>query len=442
MNKNIPFIENFRLNDEQESHEEVVSKIYTNIVFRGTNLWVLVFAILIACLGLNINSTAVIIGAMLISPLMGPIMGLGMGLAVNDLTLLRRSAYNYLFAAGVGLATSTLYFVISPLNDAHSEILSRTSPNIYDVLIALMGGFAGILATSSKLKGNVLPGVAIATALMPPLCTAGYGLSELRADYFFGAFYLFLINTVFIALSTFITARIMKFPFLHLPDLKSEKRSKRIIYLITIVTIIPSVYFGYQLIRQNQFEHNANKFIENEAVFPNDFLLMKNIDPRKRHIVLTFGGQKISREDSSELIAKLGKYGLGDATMEIRQGFSYLSETDNAGKVSDFSNTISEKDHIIQYYQHQLDSIGNQKLLAGSIFKEIKITYPSIQTLTLAPAYENKDSSQRVVWMGIIESKPGLTSENHITIEKWLKVRMSKPNLRCVFLTVADSTER
>ena len=217
--------DHFKLNTEKEDYQTVIGNIEKDVVFKGTNLWLLVFAIFIASLGLNVNSTAVIIGAMLVSPLMGPIMGLGLGMAINDLALLKKSLFNYLLAAGVGLATSTIYFLLSPLDEAHSEILARTSPNIYDVLIALFGGFAGILATSSKQKGNVIPGVAIATALMPPLCTAGFGLATLNIDFFFGAFYLFLINTVFIALATLVTTRFLNFPYKHLPEKEGRAES-------------------------------------------------------------------------------------------------------------------------------------------------------------------------------------------------------------------------
>jgi uncharacterized hydrophobic protein (TIGR00271 family) len=204
-------------------------------------------------LGLNVNSTAVIIGAMLISPLMGPIMGLGLGTGINDLALLKKAIYNYLGATGVALATSTLFFLLSPLNEAHSEILARTSPTVYDVLIALFGGFAGILAVSSRQKGNVIPGVAIATALMPPLCTAGFGLATWQLHLFIGAFYLYIINTVFIALATFVTIRFLHFPFKHASDANTEKKARRIIWAIAIVTLLPSIYFGYNIVRQQRF---------------------------------------------------------------------------------------------------------------------------------------------------------------------------------------------
>ena len=276
------FLNNFKLAEEKEDFHTISDNINKGIDFKGTNLWVLIFAIFIASLGLNVNSTAVIIGAMLISPLMGPIIGLGFGMAINDLALLKKSFFAYFFTAVVGLATSTVYFLLSTINEAHSEILARISPNIYDVLIALFGGLAGIFALSSKLKGNVIPGVAIATALMPPLCTAGYGLATLQFSYFFGAFYLFLINTVFIALATLLTSRFLKFPYKHLPEKDDEVKAKRIVWAVVIITVMPSIYFGYDIVEQNKFKKKATQFIEIEAVLPNDYLLKKNIDAKNK----------------------------------------------------------------------------------------------------------------------------------------------------------------
>lgn len=196
---------------DKENEKETIKQISSGVTFHGANLWVLIFAILIASLGLNVNSTAVIIGAMLISPLMGPIIGMGLAVGITDLELLKRSATHYLVATVISVITAMLYFIITPLTEAQSELLARTSPTLYDVLIALFGGAAGILALCTKGKGNVLPGVAIATALMPPLCTAGYGLAVGNLSYFFGAFYLFFINTVFIALATFLGVRMLRF---------------------------------------------------------------------------------------------------------------------------------------------------------------------------------------------------------------------------------------
>ena len=192
----------FTVMQDMEDEKEIVAQITSGVSFRGANLWVLIFAIFIASLGLNVNSTAVIIGAMLISPLMGPIIGMGLAIGINDFQLLRRAAKNFAIATVISILTATVYFLITPLGEAQSELLARTSPTIYDVLIATFGGAAGILALCTKGKGNVIPGVAIATALMPPLCTAGFGLASGHLLYFLGAFYLFFINTVFISLST------------------------------------------------------------------------------------------------------------------------------------------------------------------------------------------------------------------------------------------------
>lgn len=418
-------LDNFKLNREKESFKNVIESIYNGVDFQGTNLWVLVFAIFIASLGLNINSPAVVIGAMLISPLMGPIMGLGLGMAINDLTLLKKAGYNYLFAAAVGLVTSTLYFAISPINDAHTEILARTSPTIYDVLIAFVGGLAGILATSSKLKGNVIPGVAIATALMPPLCTAGYGLATLRWEYFLGAFYLFLINTVFIALATLITARLLKFPFKVHPDEKEKARVNRTVWIIVIITLIPSIYFGYDIVQKNKFEKKANEFINNEANLSDNYLLKKTINADGKEIVLTYGGLLIKDSAVNVLKAKLNKYYLQDCILKIQQGFSYLNESNNNDQEKLLTNAISEKAILIENLSNQLDSIHKQKTLTTQIYKELKAQYPSIENFVLQPSTLVNDSLQKNIWISNLKSKEKINSKERNQMKEWLKVRLN-----------------
>jgi uncharacterized hydrophobic protein (TIGR00271 family) len=322
------FFNKFRLLEEKEDYVAVADQLEKGVVFKGTNLWVLIFAIFVASLGLNVNSTAVIIGAMLISPLMGPIMGLGLGLGINDIVLLKKAGTNFLVATGVALATSTFFFSISPINNAHSEILARISPNIYDVLIALFGGLAGMLATSSKNKGNVIPGVAIATALMPPLCTAGYGLATLQFQFFFGAFYLFIINTVFIAIATFLVVRFLKFPFKELQNAASQKMAKRVVTTIVLATLLPSIYFGYTMIQQSNFIQNASRYIEQETTLPNDYLLSKKIDAKHRKITLVYGGKGIEEKEIKMLESKLKNFNLTKTTLEVKQGFSYIKETE------------------------------------------------------------------------------------------------------------------
>lgn len=419
-------LNHFKLYSEKEDYREVIENIDKGVVFRGTNLWILVFAIFIASLGLNVNSTAVIIGAMLVSPLMGPIMGLGLGMAINDLALLKKSAFNYLFAAGVGLATSTLYFLITPINDAHSEILARTAPTIYDVLIAFFGGLAGILATSSKQKGNVIPGVAIATALMPPLCTAGYGLATFKFSYFFGAFYLFLINTVFIALATLITAKFLKFPFKELPDKEDSVRTKRIVWIIVIVTILPSIYFGYDIVKKNKYQRKVDKFIDTEAIFPNDYLLKKNVDVKKKSIELTYGGEYIEETEIEKLKSKLKNYDLEETSLEIRQGFAYLKDDKNENnKETQLSLALNEKELQILSLKNTIDSIDNQNKLSGQIFKELKAQYPSVTSSILQPSVNYTDTVQSAVWVSIIKSDKPVNKDEKEKIENWLHARLS-----------------
>ena len=244
---------NFDLRQEKEDEQETIESIRRGVDFKGTNLWVLIFATFIASLGLNTNSTAVIIGAMLISPLMGPIMGFGLGLGIADFELIKRSFRNLATAALFSVITSTLYFLLSPLSEAQSELLARTQPTVYDVLIAFFGGMAGIVASSTKNKGNVIPGVAIATALMPPLCTAGFGLASGNLYYFFGAFYLFFINSVFICLATYLVVCLLKYPKKVFLDKQREKKVKRYVGLIVFFTIVPSLFLSYNLIRSSYF---------------------------------------------------------------------------------------------------------------------------------------------------------------------------------------------
>ncbi len=426
-------LDSFRLKNEKEDFQTVINSIYKGVEFRGTNLWILVFAIFIASLGLNVNSTAVIIGAMLVSPIMGPIMGLGLGMAINDIELLKKSLFNYFFAACVGLTTSTIYFLLSPINDAHSEILARTSPNIYDVLIALFGGLAGILATSSKQKGNVIPGVAIATALMPPLCTAGYGLATSKYSFFFGAFYLFIINTVFIALATFVTARVLKFPFKHLLERKDEAKAHRIVWSVVIITLLPSMYFGYDIVQQNNFQQAANRFIEKEAVLPNDYLLRKNIDTKNKLITLTYGGQFIEEEKVQILRSKLMSYNLDSSSLEIRQGFAYLQDNKNDEQAQELSNALNQKDKQILLLKSKVDSMTVQSNLGKQIFNELKVQYPLIQSFVLNYATNNTNSSQFPIWLSTVQSSSKLTVKDKKRIEQWLKIRTNIENLDVYF---------
>lgn len=425
------FFDRFSLRHEKEDHNTVLTAIDNGINFRGTNLWVLIFAIFVASLGLNVNSTAVIIGAMLISPLMGPIMGIGLGIGITDLPLLRRALYNYAIATAVALTTSTIFFLLSPLNDAHSEILARTSPNIYDVLIALFGGFAGIIAINSKQKGNVIPGVAIATALMPPLCTAGYGLATLQFGFFLGASYLFIINTVFIAFATLITIRILQFPYHHSRDKRSERMARNIIGVIVILTLIPSVYFGYDMVQRNKFSDSANLFINNEAHFNNDYLLNKKIDAKNKVITLVFGGKQISEEEIQSLKKGMKKYGMENATLEVKQGFAYLADENNE-QVNSMSAILNESEAQRQLLQSRIDSIGQRQALGLQVFKELKANYNFLNSAVIEPANIYTDSATINTYVVYLSGTRRISLIERKKIEDWLKVRLNQTSIKLI----------
>ncbi len=426
---NIKFLENFRLINEKEDFNVVLTIIKKEAIFKGPNLWILFFATLIASLGLNLNSTAVIIGAMLISPLMGPILGVGVGAAINDLPLIKTSFYNYLLSAAIGLTASTLYFLISPITDAHSEILSRTNPSIYDVLIAFFGGFAGIIALSTKYKGNVISGVAIATALMPPLCTAGYGLATWQLNYFIGAFYLYLINSVFIASATIILGYLLKFPKKKYEHPENEKKVILIIWLITLLALIPSVYSGFMIVEEYNYNKNANEYITAEANFTNDYLLRKKIDSKNKIITLTFGGKEITSSKINILKKKLKNYNLKNTTLEIKQGFTFLNDKNQINFL------LNKNEKQLDTFSKKLDSIRFNRMLSKQIYKELKVQYPEIQSaiIELVPINQDIQEQEKMVYLILINFEKEINKEEKNKIEKWLKLRLNTQNIQFVF---------
>jgi len=292
---------------EHVDTEDAAERIKSAIWFRGPNVWILAFAIVLASVGLNVNSTAVIIGAMLVSPLMGPIIGTGLALGTNDVDLLKSAFKNLLVMVIISLLASTLYFILSPLALANpTELEARTSPTIYDVLIALFGGLAGILENSRKERGTVLSGVAIATALMPPLCTAGYGLAHGNLHYFVGALYLFVINSVFIALATYFMVVYLKFkPVAGIAPELAEKRRK-IITGVLIVVLVPSLWSAFNLVRENNFERNARTFIEeNRIVGPHSYVYDYTV--KGHYININIAGEPLTDSLKTEYLSKAEK---------------------------------------------------------------------------------------------------------------------------------------
>ena len=303
--------------------------IREGVSFRGMNMMILIVAIFIASLGLNTNSTAVIIGAMLISPLMGPIIGLGLAVGIRDFDLIKRSFRNLGAATLFSVAASCVYFLISPVNENHSELLARTSPTIYDVFVGFFGGAAGILAIGSKSKGNVLPGVAIATALMPPLCTVGYGLATLQAHYILGALYLFFINSVFIALATFLGVKLMNYQPRPTDNPVRARKVRRSVYLVAVLTMVPAVWMTANMYIQNSFQQNCSRFVQEEFNFP-DTQVMSFHAVKTRHeqtLTVALMGAPLPMDSlRSALRASLHRYHLDGTHLRIIQDTSVASD--------------------------------------------------------------------------------------------------------------------
>ena len=423
INKLLSFL---RITHEKEDDAIVHETIEKGILFRGTNLWILIFAILVASVGLNMNSTAVIIGAMLISPLMGPINGIGYSIATYNFPLFRKALVNFGFSAAVGLVTSTLYFVLSPIRAEHSEILSRTSPSIYDVLIAMFGGLAGIVAISSKNKGNVIPGVAIATALMPPLCTAGYGLSIANWSYFLGAMYLFLINSVFIALASMLVSQVLKFPRKsHL--LKREIKNKNIaITVVILLTIVPSFYFGYTLVQNEKFVGNAKEFVQKVGLWEGNFLLTSSIDENTREVHLVFGGNEMTEASKKRLFDKAFDLGLDTTKITFEQGLKIQDYEKIQKNAVEMTSEVDLLKSTLMYKNKSIDSLKAIPAMGESLLKEIKAIYPSVNSCSYAVSPQYVDSLQEfhsvsMVFLGTSES---LEDDERMKIFNWLKIRL------------------
>lgn len=383
----------FDLESELDNLDKIHDNIVKDIAIKGTNLWILMFAIIVASVGLNMNSTAVIIGAMLISPLMGPINGMGYSIATYDFALLRLSVKNFSFAVVASLIASTTYFALSPISTAHSELLARTSPSIYDVLIALFGGTAGIVAITSKHKGNVIPGVAIATALMPPLCTAGYGLATGKFDFFFGALYLFTINTVFIALSALLVSQILKFPIRTIVEPEQKRNVNRWIWSIILIVLLPSIYFGYQLVQQEKFKENANRFVSNVSIFEENYLLDSEVDASEKHILLVYGGTTFTEEQKAAIRLKARDFQLKGTKVKISQGLAFKESDEKNFEIANLRGEIDNYYNKLKRKESEIDSIQNRRKFGEVLLKEIQPLFPEVLACSYSESFMFTDLS-------------------------------------------------
>lgn len=428
----------FNLRQDQAEYADIDRNIRDGVEFRGTNLWVLMLAVVIASIGLNVNSTAVVIGAMLISPLMGPIMGIGYGAGINDFELMRSAMKNLGIAILISLFTSTLYFLVSPLSEAQSELLARTTPSIWDVMIALFGGMAGIIAVTRREKTNVLPGVAIATALMPPLCTAGYGIAKGSAHYFFGAFYLFFINCVFIAVATVLLVMYINPPHKRFVSEAVEKRVRRIIVAVVLVTLLPSFYLAYGLVTAELFREKANAFIRKELIFKDAYVANQVISPPTRTIEVSLIGANVSEEKLSSIRERLAGYDLNEAQLVVHQ--SNPKEIDLAAVRTDIlkdvlgssQQTMEEKNKRILALEKEISMISAANDDQQRIARELMAQYPDIHraVLAVAPVWEADGTTKSRMAVVNVDSRKPLSDEDERRIIAWLKTRMGVGQVR------------
>ncbi|MCF0183625.1 MAG: TIGR00341 family protein [Bacteroidaceae bacterium] len=432
------------LEEDAAEQKEVVEGIHAGIDFRGAKLWILVFAIFVASLGLNTNSTAVIIGAMLISPLMGPIIGMGLSIGINDFENFKRSLRSLAVATIFSVTTATLYWLITPMAETQSELLARTSPTIWDVFIALFGGLAGIIALTSRSQrtGNVIPGVAIATALMPPLCTVGFGLGTGQWLYALGAFYLYIINCIFISVATFIGVRLMKFHDKVFTDKSRERRVRQYITAIVVVTMIPACYLTYTMVRETVWTNHAQTFVEKELQFDGTQIIARELDFDDRSIQVVLIGNEVADEDTAAVRKRLADYYLDGTRLDIIQG-NNSSDMDELrgilqGAKREAANTaemVSEQRHRIEALQGELAPYRELDSQSGLIANEMSALFDNVRSLSLSRSVlvSVPDTvAHDTVTMAVVAVSGRLSADDQERMTEWLRTRLKDESLSVV----------
>lgn len=430
---------------DKADESEAVKSIREGVEMKGATIWILIAAILLASLGLNVNSTAVIIGAMLISPLMGPIMGVGLAIGLGDFDLMKRSFKSYLIVTLFSVVTATLFFLISPsVSEGQSELLARTSPTIYDVFIALFGGAAGFIALSTTKKGSVIPGVAIATALMPPLCTAGFGLATGNLIYFLGAFYLYFINSVFICVATYLGTRFMRFSRLKYVDKEREKKVRKYIVWVVVLTMIPAVYLTYGILNDTIYEGSVNRFVNEQLSFDNAQVVDKKVEKRDgtKELRVVLVGKEVA--DSTIIMAqrRMADYNLGDTKLVVLQGVSGQQAATmditsvRAQVLEDFYKNgevkLQQQAVLIDSIQGLLNGYLTYDELARTLMPEMKVLYPQVSRFSLSKTLEMSIDSARVdtVTFAIIHLNKRIDDREKSKMVEWLKARTNSKELR------------
>lgn len=440
--------EYFDLRAELDDEKTAVEAVMDGVSFKGSNIIILIIAIFIASLGLNTNSAAVIIGAMLISPLMGPIIGMGFGVGTYDFDLIKRSFRNLAVAAMFSVLASAIYFFISPVSEGRSELLARTSPTIYDVLIGFFGGLAGIVALACKKKGNVIPGVAIATALMPPLCTAGYGLATWQLQYFFGAFYLFLINSIFIGFATTVGVKFLGFKDRAFVEVTTKNKVRKYVTTIIVVTLLPSIWLTFTMVRDSYFENSANNFINTEFVFPNTQVLNKSVGVKggKKFIKVTLIGEKLNTDSLHVAMMKRldENHWLRGTELSIQQGVAIgasnpLSSRDITTSMfneiyADNQKKIALQAELIDSLKMRIGMATELERMAQQLAPEIKILFPRVDDIALSRNVFCSISNNKVdtVNLAIVKLNGIMTVQDSRKLEEYLEVRSGVKPIKLV----------
>ncbi len=428
----------FNFSEDDADESELIDTVRKSVSLRGANLWVLIFAIIIASVGLNINSTAAIIGAMLISPLMGPIMGIGFGAAIIDFDLVKSSARNLGLAVLGSVLASTVYFSISPLSRVNSELLARTTPTVYDVLVAFFGGLAVMIASTRKSKStSVIAGASIATALMPPLCTAGYSLANHNLRFFSGAIFLFLINCIYISLATYLVTRMLGIR--HTQGNRSAALNKylpRVIAGLAILTLVPSIFLAYQLVKREMLEQEVETFVAQEILSRDIHLLQRNFEYRNGKYLLklvVLGDHKKTLE--ADLSRQLPRYGLDKVELRIEDTLTEKPMNDlsalKSGVLEELvvrnEKLIKLRDDEIASLKQDIANIENERVNEDEILAELLIMNPGIEKLGLQ---RRRLGEEKYELLGYIEVSKPLTAIDQEKIKAWLKVRTKSENVR------------
>ncbi len=414
--------ETFNIIDDTDVNA-TIDDIKAGVPIKGQTAWVLIFSILIASAGLNTSSTAVVIGAMLISPLMGPIMGIGLSLGINDIFLLRKAVNNFGIMVVLSLITSFLYFSIPVFQNETPELIARTAPDVRDVIIAFAGGLALIIAFSRRSKAiTTISGVAIATALMPPLCTAGFGLATGKWHFFGGAMFLFSINTIFIATATFVIVRFLKFPFEHYLDSKRKKIISNVIYVSAFVILIPSVFFFYKLYKQSDFNQTISHFIQEQKEKKGVLIFDIDKNHSKKEISFAIIGNKINEKDLNKLKTLLSQKGYGNVKINIVKNY----------QEADKNKTLNEDEKILLTSQ----KIANNQYPIAAVFEDISKEIHAIDTCIVEVSYgrilkSNFDSIDTIPTFYIKWKEETIDVDfKNNQIQNWLRVKTENPKLK------------